>query len=612
MDKFKTQLQAVKQHSFWAMCLGILGISIGSWWVSTGTLQADQDKQKSAIEQGFSSLTTIKGTEKHPNPSVLSGMDEYNRQYAQEVMKGWQLQYDQQAGVLVWPERFKDSGFLALVDKLRPIEAIPVVNGAVNIRNDLPRDYKEEYRNFMEDELPKLAEKIGAKWLVSSQGDPALGGGIAGSEGGGGFGAAGGGFGGGGGGFGGAAGGFGGAGAMPQPGAVGPDGQPLMVDDSVVLWDPANQQEILTTHFGFVMRDNLPSTLEVLYAQEDYWVFDNIMEIIRATNSTIDDKGQQIHATARHEAVIKQIDFIRIGRSAMGLAGVVQPIGRSVSAGGEMGGSAMAAPATDGAMPADGAAPADGAMAMPGSAEGGTGMEQLLARDPAEGRYVDEKYSTLPAARLRAALESTDPAEALLAVAKRMPVRIRVQIDQRKLNLFLAQCGNSRLPVEVRQVRINRDPAPVGGMGGGMGGMGGGEGYMSGGGGGGFGGGGGGFSGSFGGGMGGGSAFGGGGGLGGGMSMPGGYGGEGGGGFGGGGGRTGMMPGSLTQDAQVDPNILPVEIYGIVCIYNPVNKKQLSLEPPAEGQTPTDGQPTDGSTPPAEPSAPAEPVAGGQ
>jgi hypothetical protein len=37
------------------------------------------------------------------------------------------------------------------------------------------------------------------------------------------------------------------------------------------LRDPANQQE-LTTHFGFVMRANLPTTLEVLYAQEDYCV----------------------------------------------------------------------------------------------------------------------------------------------------------------------------------------------------------------------------------------------------------------------------------------------------------------------------------------------------
>ena len=79
-----------------------------------------------------------------------------------------------------------------------------------------------------------------------------------------------------------------------------------------------------------------------------------------------------------------------------------------------------------------------------------------------------------PAARLRGALTSTTPEDALLAVAKRMPVRIRVAIDQRKLNVLLAQCGNSKLPVEVRQVRINRPPAAVGASGMGGGGYGGG------------------------------------------------------------------------------------------------------------------------------------------
>jgi hypothetical protein len=247
--------------------------------------------------------------------------------------------------------------------------------------------------------------------------------------------------------------------------------------------------------------------------------------------------------------------------------------------------------------------------------EGGMGgMESLLARDPAEMRYVDEKYQPLPASRLRGALTSRSPEDALLAVAKRMPVRIRVGIDQRKLNVFLAQCGNAKLPLEVRQVRINRPPAPVGGMGGyGMAG-GGGPGY------GGFGSGGmaGGFSGSGDGGYGGGG-FGGLGGfsaLGGGGAMPGG-------GFGStagegyttpgvmGGGRLGAAPGSVTADASVDPNMIDVEVYGIVYIYNPVNVNQLNPDvsggggaAPAEGTPPTTEAAGQGV--PAAPASPAE------
>src|SRR6476661_5012663 len=277
MDQLKTQLAAIKQHSFWVMCVGILGVTIGSWWYSTSTLATQQASQVGAIKSGFDGLQQVTGIQKHPSDATNKGMDELNRRYALEVARGWQRQYDQQAGVLVWAEGFRDSGFLEFVDKLRPIEAVAVdATGKVNIKDDLPRDYKEEYRNYIEDELPKLAKTIGAKWLVSTTGDPALGGAAGGFAGGapGGF-------------AGGAPGGF----AGPGAGGLDASGQPIMIDDSVVLWDPQNQQEILMTHFGFVTRQNLPSTLEVLYAQEDYWVFDNIMQIIRATNR-IDEKTE--------------------------------------------------------------------------------------------------------------------------------------------------------------------------------------------------------------------------------------------------------------------------------------------------------------------------------
>src|SRR5204863_230825 len=286
MDQLKTQLALVKQHSFWVMCLGILGVSLGSWWVSTAKLQGEQAAQVSKIKGNFDGLNTVTSQAEHPNESVIKGMDTLNQRYAQEVLNGWQLQYKQQEAVLVWPAKFKTTGFVAFVDKhYRPIEKVAVTGaGQVSIKDDLPRDYKEEYRNFMEDELPTLAETIKARWVVSTQGDPTAAGGPPGATPG--------------------LSGAGPGGGYAAGGAIDPTtGQPLLVDDSVVLWNPSNQQEILATHFGFTMRQTLPTTLEVLYAQEDYWVLDNIMQIIRATNRNAD--GQD--ATARHDAVIKYI-----------------------------------------------------------------------------------------------------------------------------------------------------------------------------------------------------------------------------------------------------------------------------------------------------------------
>lgn len=49
-----------------------------------------------------------------------------------------------------------------------------------------------------------------------------------------------------------------------------------------------------------------------------------------------------------------------------------------------------------------------------------------------------------------------------------------------------------------------------------------------------------------------------------------------GGGMGGGVGRA-TREGSITADATVEGNLIDVEIYGIVYIYNPVNKSQLGI-----------------------------------
>jgi len=79
------------------------------------------------------------------------------------VQKGWDLQYQRQEKVLVWPENFTPP-FHEAVNKLRPIESIPVTGaGVVPFAKDLAQALKEEYRNFMADELPTLAKIIGTE-----------------------------------------------------------------------------------------------------------------------------------------------------------------------------------------------------------------------------------------------------------------------------------------------------------------------------------------------------------------------------------------------------------------------------------------------------------------
>ena len=210
-------------------------------------------------------------------------MDKLIKAYSKEVETGWQKQYEQQAKVLIWPPFVHDDAeYHAIVDKMRPIE---IIKPREAIANELPGDLRQFYRNYIEGDLPKLATKIGAEWKASSTGiDP----------------------------------------SATTP-VVGPDGQPRVAEDkSIVYWTPDNQQQILTTHFGFAAKAEVPATLEVLYAQEDLWVLQNLMDIIQATN------GPDV--TARHEAAIKQIDYVRIGLTAMGLSGAVTKIGTTMPA----------------------------------------------------------------------------------------------------------------------------------------------------------------------------------------------------------------------------------------------------------------------------------------
>ena len=149
-------------------------------------------------------------------------------------------------------------------------------------------------------------------------------------------------------------------------------------------------------------------------------------------------------------ASIKQIDAIEIGVEASKLGGSVQrvqgkAIGRGVSDddSGRLGNADQQGLVDPGTM-------------NPGvlGDDQGVAMGDAV-KDPGDGRYLDLQYKPLLAKDLRASYQEKDPNKARLAVAKRMPIRMVLQMDQRKLIDLIANCGNSKLPIEIRQVRIN-------------------------------------------------------------------------------------------------------------------------------------------------------------
>jgi len=558
MDQVKAFARATAKHLFWIGCGLILAGSMASWFVARQSLHKEFEKNQGDIKSKFTTVKGLQAKQDPPNPKSHEEMDKLLANTLRLVVQAWQLHYAQQDAILRWPMDLRED-FVTAVRPLKPIEA--KVDFPTPPNQELKVDFRRRYAGYVGNLLPRLADVVGTTWQVGRVGA----GGMSGMMG----------------------------GASPL---TAEEQQKLAQrKPPIVIWDPQDQARLVAAHFDWSKQpDSSPTTLQLLYAQEDLWVLTALMHIVRQTNGQID---------SRHEAVVKNIETILIGRHAPPRAGQVVRLAGGSMMGSGMGGGSMS--------PETGSAPGMSDMGMGGGMMGGgdvygsgggmmPGMGRMSA-DPAEGRYVDNQYQALRAETLRTALRSPSPDDAFLVVAKRMPVRMRLVVDVRKLPRLLAQLGNSMLPVEVRQVRINRGKESGGG---GYGMMGGGGYDMMGGG-------------MMGGGMMGGGMMGGsmmgsgesdmGAGYGAMMGAPtgmeygmGGYGQTpdmGGGGYaspyGSAGGMGYGMGGAQnikdrTTVASTSQNDVPVEIYGIIYIYNPVDEQKLGLDqqPALTGTTP--------------------------
>jgi hypothetical protein len=208
-----------------------------------------------------------------------------------------------------------------------------------------------------------------------------------------------------------------------------------------VVWDPASKLAI-ETRFTWV---DAPSTEEILLAQEDFWVLQSLFGVIRDVNA-----GSE----GRFNAPIKTLLTVQVGNEAaivpgMGVdKGRVEWYGADESAAGGYGAAGAAAPVGD---------PSAG--------------EILSAVDMIKlNRYVNKEGA---------------PKEAEAAASehiKMLPINMTMIVDQRRVPELLAACTNAPLPVEVTAVRFqtramnDEDPSGTSSGGGGYGAPGGGRG----------------------------------------------------------------------------------------------------------------------------------------
>lgn len=415
MDSVKPILELLKKHLFWIICAVVLLVTVFTFRSVDSSLEEQRVANVNQVETSFKSVQAIsqkgdsfpEGTY-HPNDKTHEGMLKKTSEAKEELSKAWEMKYNEQQPLLFWD---KEIGEVAIqqFEELRPIEKMMEFTPEPNTQEDyrVRPVYRQAYQRLIKNALPKLAESIGDAWQP----------------------------------------------VLSRPEVTAEEKAKVSETKRVVLWNETNQAYWESRFTKFNNRINpepYPRVLQVLYAQEDMWILRSILEdIIKKTNGD---------AKANDLAKVKKIDHIYIGQDAQGIVGEVD-IAKSMTESGDTGSEGsnggmgeeemmMMMMESSGSMP--GGSPGDSASGLPTVRTYGDGTY-----DPANGRYVDANFEPLGATTLRETFKAVKKELAYLAIAKRIPVRIGLVMDERSIMELLANCANARLPLEVKQVRIN-------------------------------------------------------------------------------------------------------------------------------------------------------------
>lgn len=488
MDQLKVALNLLKKYHFWILLAVVLLVGLFIWHTASASLSEQFAKRKADLESKKKAVSEIAGAPKPPNLQVVDAIKQQHNRLREEVYQAWMYLYQLQQRNNPWPNLGPE--FAQMIAQLTAEELKDP-----DKPREIPIEFRDLYLNFIQEHVKTLGDivqarrpkdlfeeegtttKPGAKGKQGSEAESAAdsaGSGdtdagqtasdskklrkklLATARG--------------------TTPGMLTPGAMPgiMPGAspeatmsgYGTGGMSGVEMVGVVDWlDEAN----LLARFNWL---TTPSTEEIRLAQEDLWVYEALLRIIADTNRP---------ATTQYAAVVKKIFSLEIAQqaaaafqsAALGRGGGLAMMpgmggmygsgypgmpGMSGMPGGypgmpEMGSSAMGTSAA-GSSAADTSAggttlgaspdmPGDSGLAgTPGMP--GAGMA-MLSRDQMARhfRYVDLNGNPLPA-----------NAKPPFAEFKMMPVRMYLLVDQRRLHRLLANCANSSMPVEVRRVRI--------------------------------------------------------------------------------------------------------------------------------------------------------------
>ena len=401
MDQVKVALAILKKHHFWVLIVIVVLVGGGVWAAASSNLAKQFDTRKTDLEGKRKAVADLASQSSPPNQKFVDAILRQHDLLKENVLQTWEFLFKEQKEKNRWPQELGEE-FLMVIESLGPEDRIPA-------------RYRETYQNFISNHLKTLDDIIDRRkpkydpTAMNAAGMNAPGGMMPAEA--------------------------MMTGGMPGEG-TGRDAEWV----GKVYWDDAERVKQL------FLWNTRPETIQVRTAQEDLWVYEALLRIIKNTNSG---------ATHYYNAAIKTVRELQIGRAAAmafqqsAKRLKVGGLGAAGGAGGMMDGMGMEGMGMEGM----GAEAGMGMGMDPMMGGGGEGMlgggadlppEERLRKQLYDGRYVDQAGKPLMA---------DDPPP--FAEFKMMPVRMLVIIDQRKIPKLLVECANSSMPVEVHRVTLS-------------------------------------------------------------------------------------------------------------------------------------------------------------
>jgi hypothetical protein len=422
MNKAQDIIQKIKRYQFWILCGLATVVGIVSWWLATDSLAKTYAANKTKIESSAGQIVNVKNQDPHPNEKWAEIYKARAEKDRKEVEAAWKNMYsEQKSRVYVWPRELGDD-FVAAIENLPPGE-------------ELSPDHLNRYLNGVLRQFETLAKIVDADYVGPSQG----GGGLYGSD----------------------------RGAAAAQSLLGQTPRRVIWSGLGELQLPYDWQET-------------PTTLKVIYAQEEIWVLQAICKAIAMANEG---------STGPHDATVTMIEQMLVGYLAAeehpngaGEAGritrVTAPLApvTGYGAGGVVGASPDAAVGAEATLGVAAGAlqrpPRPDITAAGGSGRGGgspgyggTGSDTSAAAPVSDDPkvYLNEwRYVKGDSTPLRADEFTSSPP---FYEYRLMPWRVRMTVDERQWDKLLVMFRNTELPLEIKQVRVNPSDDVGGGMG---------------------------------------------------------------------------------------------------------------------------------------------------